>query len=568
MVAWLQILVLFLLVVLFTKPMGTYIYLIFQKQFSVPVMSTIEKGVFRICCIGEEEQNWKRYTFSLLLFNFIGICVLFLIQWTQSSLPLNPQNLPDVSWDLSLNTAISFASNTNWQAYSGEQTLSYLTQMVGLTWQNFCAAATGITAFIAFARGVTQHASEKQSTSLGNFWVDLIRVVLYLFLPLSILIAFILVSQGVIQNFSAALNVMTLEGESQILPMGPVASQEAIKMLGTNGGGFFNTNSAHPFENPTPLTNFVELLSLVLLPASLTYTFGKMARNTWHGWSLFAAMVVMSLFSIMCVYYFESQANPIFGQLPLDQSLGNMEGKEVRFGVPGSSLFASLTTSIAGGAVNSMHDSFTPLGGMVLLINMLLGEVVFGSIGMGMLSMLIFVMITVFLAGLMIGRTPEYLGKKIDGREVRYVVMFIALHSILILLGVAAVLTVFGGHPPIQNMGPHGLTEILYAYTSTAQNNGSAFAGPNFNTPWFNLSLAFIMFLGRYASLFFALAIAGSLVSKKRTPPSLGTLPTQGIIFIAVLIGIIVVIGALTFFPILVLGPFLEYGFYTKGVVF
>lgn len=564
---WLQIIVLFLLIFFLTKPMGNYIYAIFQKPLNLPIMRPIETGIFRLCGVREEGQDWKRYAFSVFLFNLISIGILFFIQVLQSALPLNPQNLPNVSWDLALNTAISFASNTDWQAYSGEQTMSYLTQMLGLTWQNFCSAATGITVFIAFARGVTQYTSNEQEPSLGNFWVDLIRSILYLFLPLSILFAILFVSQGVIQSFSPPIEFTTLEGGKQTIPMGPVASFESIKLLGTNGGGYFNTSSAHPFENPTPLTNFIEILCLVLLPASLTYTFGKMARNPWHGWSLFAAMVIMSFLSVAFVYYFESQANPLFQNLPIDQGLGNMEGKEVRFGAPASALFSALTTC-TGGAVNAMHDSFTPLGGMGLLMNLLLGGAIFGSLGKGMLSMVIFVMITVFLGGLMIGRTPEYLGKKIESKEIRYVILFISFHSVLILLGTAATVALFSGKHLLQEWGPHGLTQILYAYSSTTQNNGSAFAGLSVNTPWYNLSLAFEMLIGRYGSLFIALAIAGSMLIKRRTAPSLGTLPTHGLTFLIVLLGTIIIVGALSFFPILVLGPILEDSYYWQGVVF
>ncbi len=565
---WVEISLLFLLLVLFVKPVGSYIYNVLENPIPFSWLRKVEATLFSFCGIADEKQTWKAYAFSLFLFNILGILVLFLIQSTQYFLPLNPSAFSSPSWDLSLNTAVSFATNTNWQSYSGEQTMSYLTQMLGLTWQNFCAAGTGLAAFMAFARGLTHSASPDGHKELGNFWIDLMRSLLYIFIPGSIIFVFILISQGVIQNFLPPLEVVTLEGAKQILPMGPVASQEAIKILGTNGGGFFNVNSAHPFENPTPLTNFLQIFCLVLIPASLTYTYGKMAKNKWHGWSLLTVMVVMALLSVGLVYYFESQGNTLFTDLPIIQDLGNMEGKEVRFGAAGSSLFASLTTSVAGGAVNSMHDSYTPLGGMILLVNMLLGEVIFGSVGMGMLSMLIFVMITVFLAGLMIGRTPEYLGKKIEGKEIRFVILYIALHSSLILIGVSMALFYAGVLSSHTILNPHKLTQIIYAYTSAAQNNGSAFAGLETDTLWYNTSLSVVMFLGRYLSIIFALVIAGSMVNKKRITVSLGTLPTQGVLFVVLLIGVIFVVGALTFFPIVALGPFLEHSFYLQGKVF
>jgi len=496
--------------------------------------------------------------FSLILFNAMGVVILFLIEISQYYLPLNPQKYPAVPWDLALNTAVSFATNTNWQAYSGETTMSYFTQMTGLTWQNFCAAGTGIAAFLALARGLTHHATDEGDRTVGNFWVDLIRSILYVFLPGCFIFALILISQGTLQNFSPPLDITTLEGAKQSIAMGPVASQEAIKILGTNGGGFFNANSAHPFENPTPLTNFLQILAFVLIPAALTYTYGKIAKNSSHGWSLFSAMLVMAILGATFVYYFESQPNPLLNALPLNQELGNLEGKEVRFGVPGSSLFATLTTDTSCGAINSLHDSYTPLGGMVLLINMLLGEVVFGGVGIGLFGMIIYVIISVFIAGLMVERTPEYLGKKIEGKEVRFAILYVALYPLLILVGTSWSLLAPYGLSSLQNLGPHGLSEVLYAYASAAQNNGSAFAGLNANTLWYNLTLALAMFMGRFLSIYLGLAIAGSMVNKKIAMPSAGTFPTQGFLFIGLLIGVILIVGALTFFPVLILGPFVE----------
>lgn len=568
LIGWLQIGFFFTLLLALTKPIGLYIYGVYEKPIPFKPLRLLEDTLFRFCGIKKEGQDWKNYVFSLIVFNLMGIFIVFMIETLQYALPLNPQGLPSVPWDLALNTAVSYVTNTNWQAYSGETTMSYFTQMTGLTWQNFCAAATGMTAFLALARGITHNTTSSEAITVGNFWVDLIRSLLYIFLPLCFIFALILVSQGVIQNFSPALDITTLEGEKQLIAMGPVASQEAIKILGTNGGGFFNVNSAHPFENPTPFTNFLQMLSMVLIPAALTYTYGKIAKSASHGWSLLAVMFLISLIGAALIYYFESQPNPLLAHYPIDQSLGNMEGKEMRFGIPGSSLFANLTTATSCGATNSMHDSFSPLGGMILLINMLMGEVIFGGVGIGLFGMLMFVIITVFIAGLMVGRTPEYLGKKIEGKEVRFAILYVALHPFFILLGTACSILIPSALASIQNGGPHGLSEILYAYTSTTQNNGSAFAGLNANTLWYNLTLSLGMLMGRFVPIILGLAIAGSMVNKKMAIANAGTFPTQGVLFIGLLIGVIVIIGALTFFPALVLGPFVEATFLLQGKTF
>jgi len=565
---WLQIVFLFLLLTVLTKPVGLYLYSIYEKPIPFKFLCRIEKKIFQFCGINEEGQNWKSYIFSLILFNVVGIIVVFLIQTTQYLFPLNPQHLPAVPWDLALNTAVSFTTNTNWQAYSGETTMSYFTQMMGLSWQNFISAGTGIAAFLALARGLTHHGTSDKDNEVGNFWVDLIRSTFYVFLPACFILALIYVSQGVIQNFSPTLTLTTLEGAQQSIAMGPVASQEAIKILGTNGGGFFSANSAHPFENPTPLTNFIQILTLLLIPAGLTYTYGKMAKSAQHGWSVFLAMIMMAILGAFLIYYFESQPNPQFSHLPLAHDHGNFEGKEVRFGISGSSLFANAATNTSGGPSNSMYDSYTPLGGMILLINMLLGEVVFGGVGVGLFGMIMFVIISVFIAGLMVGRTPEYLGKKIEGKEVRFAILYVALYPLLILMGASWSLLTPYGLSSIQNAGPHGLSEVLYAYASASQNNGSAFAGLNANTLWYNLTLALAMFIGRFLSIYLGLAIAGSMVNKKILMASSGTFPTQGILFIGLLIGVILIVGALTFFPVLALGPFAEELFSLQGRTF
>jgi len=565
---WLEISLLFLSVLILTKPLGLYLYSIYERPEPIKFLSAFENKVFYICGIKGEGQDWKKYTFALVLLNILGILIVFLIQRIQYYLPLNPRDLPAVPWDLALNTAVSFVTHTNWQAYAGETTLSYFSQMAGLTWQNFAAAATAMGAFFALARGITQHGQDEKNIVIGNFWVDFMRSILFVFLPGCFIFALVLVSQGTIQNFSSPQDLITLEGTQQTLAMGPAASQVASKLLGTNGGGFFNVNSAHPFENPTPFSNFLQMLALILIPAALTYTYGKIAKNQKDGWTLLFAMVILSVLGVACIYYFESFTNPLLSQLPLVHDMGNMEGKEVRFGLAGSSLYANLATDTSGGPCNSMYDSFMPLGGMILLINMLLSEVVFGGVGVGLFGMLMFVIISVFIAGLMVGRTPEYLGKKIEGKEVRFAILYVALYPLIILLGTAWSVFAPYGLSSILNHGPHGMSEILYAYTSAAENNGSAFAGLNANTPWYNLTLALTMFIGRFLSIILGLAIAGSMVNKKILAVSAGTFPTQGGLFIGLLIGVILIVGALTFFPILALGPFTEHLFLLQGKAF
>ncbi len=568
LLGWFEITLLFFVVLALTKPLGLYLYYVYERHPQFKFLLFLENRIFRFCGIERQGQDWKKYALSLLLFNIMGIVIVFLVQIAQHYLPLNPQNLPGVPWDLALNTAVSFVTHTNWQAYSGETTLSYFSQMAGLTWQNFSAAGTGMAAFFAFARGLLHQPIVEEKGFIGNFWVDLIRSFLYVFFPGCFIFALLLVAQGVIQNFSPALDVTTLEGTKQTLAMGPAASQVASKIIGTNGGGFFNVNSAHPFENPTPFSNFLQMAALILIPAALTYTYGKIAKNQKHGWSLLFAMFILSLLGVAFIYHFESQVSPLFHHLPLTHELGNFEGKEVRFGLAGSSLFANLATDTSGGPCNSMYDSFTPVGGMILLINMLLGEVVFGGVGVGLFGMLMFVIISVFIAGLMVGRTPEYLGKKIEGKEVRFAILYVALYPLIILLGTAWSTLSPYGISSILNHGPHGMSEILYAYTSAAQNNGSAFAGLNANTIWYNLSLALTMFVGRFLSIILGLAIAGSMVSKKMLVASAGTFPTQGVLFVGLLMGIIFIVGALTFFPILTLGPFTEHLSFLQGKVF
>jgi K+-transporting ATPase ATPase A chain len=559
-----QIGLLFAVLLALTKPMGLYLYKVYASPSPFKGYALVEKKFFKILSIDTTDQDWKAYGLSFVLFSGFSILILFFTQISQHVLPLNPQHLPGVRWDLALNTAISFATHTNWQAYSGETTMSIFTQMVGLTWQNFCAAGTGIAVFLAIARGFVR----TEQKTVGNFWVDLIRSILFVLLPLSILFSLFLVSEGVIQNLSPTLMITTLEGGQQALHMGPVASQEAIKLLGTNGGGYFNANSAHPFENPTMFSNFFQMLSLVLIPVALTYTYGKMAKNSRHGWSLLAVMIFLSCLGAVALYHFESQPNPLLSHLPLSHEGGNLEGKEMRFGVAGSALFANLATDTSGGPSNASYDSFSPLGGMVLLINMLTGEVIFGGVGVGLFGMLMFVVISIFIAGLMVGRSPEYLGKKIEGKEVRFAVLYVALYPFLILLGVAWSVLAAYGISSLHVAGPHGLSEILYAYTSAAQNNGSAFAGLNSNTLWYNLTLGLAMMCGRFLSIVLGLAIAGSMVNKRVVQASVGTFPNHGLLFIGLLMGVILIVGALTFFPVLVLGPFTEWLYLIEGKMF
>lgn len=561
---WIQIVVLLIILTLLTRPLGSYFARVYQRErtWLSLLLSPLERGLYRVAGIQQDqEMAWKEYALAMLLFNGVGLVVLFAILMLQGWLPLNPEKFPGFSWDLGLNTAVSFMTNTNWQFYSGESTASYLTQVVGLMVQQFFSAASGMAILIALIRGFARHTAE----TIGNFWVDLTRGILYLLLPLSLIAAVFLVSQGVIQNFSpyvkSALIQETQDAKGnavkeQTLPMGPVASQEAIKELGTNGGGWFNANSAHPFENPTPLTNFVEILLILLIPGALTYTFGRMVGSTREGWAVYAAMLIIFLAALGAMYAAEYQGNPLINKLGVQGIY--MEGKEARFGLGPSVLFSCSTTGTSCGAVNNMHDSLTPLGGMVPLWLILLGEIVFGGVGSGLYTMLAFVVIAVFVAGLMIGRTPEYLGKKIETLEMWTSVITVLTAGVVVLLFVAVALLVPAGVKAMANPGPHGLSEVLYAFASTANNNGSAFAGLNGNT-FYNLMTALAMLLGRYAPKVAVLAMAGSLVRKKYTPPSAGTLPTHQVPFIIWLVIVILIVGALTFFPALAMGPMVEH---------
>jgi K+-transporting ATPase ATPase A chain len=568
-IGWAQIALFCAVVLALTKPLGAYMFRVFEggKQPLPRVLGRAEQFLYRLCGVDpKREQTWPLYAFSLLAFSFFGMLVTYAIQRLQHLLPFNPQHLAAVEPALSFNTAASFTTNTNWQSYTPETTVSYLTQMAGLAWHNFTSAAAGIGVALALARGFTRIAREKV---IGNFWVDLIRATLYVLLPISFVYALFLVSQGVLQNLAPYQELTTLGGLKQVLAMGPVASQEAIKMLGTNGGGFFNANSAHPFENPTPLSNFVQLVSIFAIPAGLTYTYGRMARDQRQGWALFAAMAALFLAGVTATYAAEASGNPALrGIAHLEQGAGNLEGKETRFGVAGSALFATVTTDASCGAVNAMHDSFTPLGGLVPLVNIELGEVIFGGVGAGLYGMLVFVLLTVFIAGLMVGRTPEYLGKKIEGREMKLAMLYVLVFPLLILGFTAWASVAPYGTSSLANGGPHGLSEILYAFSSGAGNNGSAFAGLNANTRFWNLALGADMLVGRFLMIIPALGIAGAMVDKKDAPAGPGTFPTNGGLFVALLVGVILIVGALTFFPALSLGPLVEHFVAASGRVF
>lgn len=540
---------------LLAKPLGSYIANVMDGRFSLA--SRIERPIYRMAGIRpEEEMAWLKYAFAILIFNALGLLAVYLLQRMQFWLPLNPQSMADISPDSAFNTAISFVTNTNWQGYAGESTMSYLTQMLALSVQNFFSAATGIAVVVALIRGFSRHTAN----TIGNAWVDLTRVTLYVLLPLSVIVAVVLAGQGVIQNFDAYKEVATLqEPTTQTLAMGPVASQEAIKMLGTNGGGFFNANSAHPFENPTPLSNFIEMLSIFLIPAALCFAFGRMVGDQRQGWAVLTAMTLLFVVLAGAAIHFEQQGNPLLTHLGVDPSLGNMEGKEARFGIADSGLFAAVTTAASCGAVNAMHDSFTPLGGMIPLVLMQLGEVVFGGVGTGLYGMLLFAIMAVFIAGLMIGRTPEYLGKKIETHEMKMTSIAILVTPLLVLIGSAIAVMSGGGLAGIANPGAHGFSEILYAFTSAANNNGSAFAGLSANTPFYNILLGVAMWFGRFGVIVPVLAIAGSLAAKKRLAITEGTLPTHGPLFITLLIGVVLLVGLLNYVPALALGPVIEH---------
>jgi K+-transporting ATPase ATPase A chain len=543
------------LLVLFVlaRPLGTVLARMIGDS-PLPGVAGIERGLWRVLRIRTDEMGWCQYLMALLLLNLFGLVILFAMLMLQGILPLNPQNYPGLSWDLALNTAVSFVANTNWQSYGGETTMSYLSQMAGLTVQNFLSAATGIAVVFALIRAFSRHSVK----TLGNAWVDLTRITLWVLLPISLVIALFFIQQGVLQNFHPYQAFTSLEGAKQLLPMGPVASQEAIKMLGTNGGGFFNANSSHPFENPTALTNFVQMLSIFLIPAALCFAFGEAVGDRRQGRTLLWTMTLIFIVAAAVVMWAETQGNPHLMALGADSNI-NMEGKESRFGILASSLFAVVTTAASCGAVNAMHDSFTALGGMVPMWLMQIGEVVFGGVGAGLYGMLLFVLLAVFIAGLMIGRTPEYLGKKIDVREMKMTALAILVTPTLVLLGTALAMMTDAGRSAMLNPGTHGFSEVLYAVSSAANNNGSAFAGLSANTPFWNCLLAFCMFFGRFAVIVPVMAIAGSLVTKKSQPASIGTLPTHGPLFIGLLIGTILLVGALTFIPALALGPVAEH---------
>jgi K+-transporting ATPase ATPase A chain len=573
---WLQILIFFGLVLAVTKPLGLFMARVFNREYTFldPVARPLERMLYRVTGVDEEyEMAWTEYAVCVLLFSAVSMLVLYLLERTQQFLVLNPQHLGAVSpAHLAFNTAASFTTNTNWQAYAGENTMSYLTQMAGLAYHNFVSAAVGIALAIAFIRGIARREKE----TIGNFWVDMTRASLWVLLPLCIVMALALVSQGVVQNLKPYDKAKLVEPGSvksadgtvsvaseQNIAQGPVASQEAIKELGTNGGGFFNANSAHPFENPTPLSNLLEMVAIFAISSGLTYTLGHMTGSQRHGWAVFGAMTVLFLAGVTTAYWAEAHGNPSFKgvdqRATLTQPGGNMEGKEVRFGIANSALFATITTDASCGAVNGFHDSFMPLGGMVPLVNIMLSEVVFGGVGAGMYGILTYVVLTVFIAGLMVGRTPEYLGKKVEAYDVKMAMLVVLVFPLAIL--VLTAISVLGkfGLSSIANTGPHGLTEILYAFTSGAGNNGSAFGGLSVNTPWYNVSIAMTMLIGRFFMIIPMLAIAGNMAQKKYVPPSLGTFPVTTPLFATLLVGVIVIVGALTFFPALSLGPILEH---------
>lgn len=551
------------LVIVLSVPLGLYMARVFTGERTLldRVLKPLERVIYRICGVHPgSEQDWIEYSISMLLFSAVGMLLLYGLQRLQYYLPLNPQRFGAVAPDLAFNTAASFTTNTNWQAYGGESTMSYFTQMAGLAFHNFVSAAAGIAVAIAVIRGFVRRSGK----TIGNFWVDITRATLWVLLPISVVFALVLIWQGVPENFRAYTHARTLEGSEQVIAQGPVASQETIKELGTNGGGFFNANSAHPYENPTPLTNLLEMIAIFVIGAGLTHTFGQMAGDRRQGWALFGAMAILFLIGAGTAIWAEQRGNPQFAAMGINQhattaqSGGNMEGKEVRNGIVNSALWATITTDTSCGAVNSMHDSYTPLGGLIPLVNMQIGEIIFGGVGSGLYGMLVMAVLSVFIAGLMVGRTPEYLGKKIEGREMKLAMLFILIFPAVILLPGGVAVVTKAGLAGISNPGPHGLSQILYAFTEASANNGSAFAGLNANTPFYNVLLASVMLFGRFLMKVPVLALAGSLVGKKAVPPSSGTFPTNGAIFVVLLVGVIVIVAALTFFPADALGPIVE----------
>jgi K+-transporting ATPase ATPase A chain len=555
-IGWIQILLYCAIVVALVKPLGWYMTRVFngERTFMSPVLRPVETALYRIGGVDEKrEQHWLTYTVAMLLFHVGGFLIIYGLMRLQALLPFNPAEQSAVAPDLSFNTAISFITNTNWQNYGGESTLSYLVQMLGLTHQNFLSAATGIALAVALIRGF----SRSSMRTIGNFWVDVTRCTLYVLLPICIVYTLFLVWQGMPQTLGAYVDATTLEGAKQTIAVGPVASQVAIKMLGTNGGGFFNANAAHPFENPTALSNFVQMISIFALGAALTNVFGRMVGNQRQGWAILAVMGVLFLSGVAVTYWAEANGTSILSSLGLTG--GNMEGKEIRFGIVASSLFAVVTTAASCGAVNAMHDSFTALGGMIPLINMQLGEIIVGGVGAGLYGMLLFVVLAIFVAGLMVGRTPEYVGKKIEAREVKMAMLAILILPLMYLGWTAVAVVLPSAVASMANAGPHGFTEVLYAFTSATGNNGSAFGGLTGNTFFYNLTLASSMFVGRFFMIVPAMALAGSLAAKKSIPPSAGTLPTTGGLFVGLVVGVILIIGGLTFFPALALGPIVEH---------
>jgi K+-transporting ATPase ATPase A chain len=585
---WFQIGLYVLVLFLITKPIGVFLARVFERQktFLDPLLRPVERLIYRLCGVDEnKEMRWTEYGTTMLFFSAISLILLYLLERLQQWLPWNPQRFANVTPDLAWNTAVSFTTNTNWQAYTPETTMSYLTQMAGLAYHNFASAAVGIALAIAVIRGV----SRNESKTIGNFWVDLTRSFLWVLLPVCLIGSLVLVSQGVVQSLRPYTTAQLVEPQTvqtqapdgktvsqtvsqQVIATGPTASQEIIKMFGTNGGGFFYANSAHPYENPTPFTNFFEMILIFAIPSGLTYTLGRMTKSQGHGWAVWSAMTALFLVGLTAAYWAEAKGNPQFAGVDQTasavQSGGNMEGKEVRFGIANSALFATVTTDASCGAVNSMHDSFTPLGGMVPLVNIMLGEVIFGGVGSGLYGILVFVILAVFIAGLMVGRTPEYLGKKIESFDVKMAMLSVLISSLTILVFAAIAVVAKFGTSSISNPGPHGLSQILYAYTSSVGNNGSAFGGLNANTTWYNASTAIAMLLGRFFVVIPILAIAGNLARKKMTPASLGTFPVTGPLFTVLLICTILIVGALTFFPALSLGPILEHLLMLSGKAF
>ncbi|MDH4414791.1 MAG: potassium-transporting ATPase subunit KdpA [Rhizobium sp.] len=567
LVGWLQISLLFLAVLLVIKPLGLYMARVFsgERTFLSPVLGRVERDLYRVSGINpEKEQSWLGYTLAMLAFSLAGFLSLYAMLRLQAYLPLNPQGFPGVPADLAFNTAVSFVTNTNWQNYAGEATMSHFSQMAGLTVQNFLSAATGM----ALAVAVTRALARSKVATLGNFWVDMTRATLYVLLPLSIVVALVFVAMGLPQTLDASVTVTTLEGANQVISLGPVASQEAIKQLGTNGGGFFNVNAAHPFENPTVWSNYLNIFAMLSISSALVYTFGQMVGNRRQGWALISAMAILLIAGLAVTYWAEAQGNTILTAIGVDPALGNMEGKEVRFGQAMTALYAAVTTGLSNGGVNGMHGSFTGLGGLVPMFLIQLGEVLPGGVGSGLYGMLVFAILSVFVAGLMVGRTPEFLGKKIEGREMKFAMLAVLILP-LVILGFTAISAMLPfAVASVGTAGPHGLSEILYAYTSAAGNNGSAFGGLTGNTVWYNTTLGIAMLLGRFAYVVPVMAIAGSLAAKVKSPSSAGTFPTDGPLFVGLLIGIILILGGLQFLPALVLGPIVEHFAMLAGQTF